>query len=169
MSARVLVLLTTTAAALALTGCGSDTHLASAAPTPGGHPVVDAPAAQPDPDSPEAGPAKPKTKPKGNPKAAAAEAKDGTDLGACLDATCEVEVSDGQEIPLDGRHGADSIAVKVRGDQVTFTMRNKGSKATTTQWLIGSNAVGGTSVFNGIRLTPRKGPDGKVIVDISHD
>jgi hypothetical protein len=49
-------------------------------------------------------------------------AADGTDLAACADAACEVEVAEGDEFSVTGPHGLDRIVVeKVTPGTVTLT------------------------------------------------
>ncbi|WP_067454138.1 hypothetical protein [Actinomadura macra] len=166
MPARILVLFTTTAlAATALTGCGSDTSLAAEAPSP---PKVDAPAAADPPDGADAEAPKPAPAPApaAAPKSGKSPAKDGTDLSACLDAECDVEVESGQEIQLDKKYGADSVLVKRNGSRVTLTVRRGGAKMVAA---LDANSPYSTSTFNDLTFQPRLAEGGKLVLNISHN
>ena len=102
-----------------------------------------------------------KSKDKAEPKS---EAKDGTDLKACEDAECQVEVKDGQTITLDPKYGMAPMHIKIEGNQLTFTAR--GRHGTMTASLNTDGPSSGT--YNGITLRPHRGKDGNVILDISH-
>ncbi|MEU9016399.1 hypothetical protein [Actinomadura sp. NPDC048394] len=161
MSTRFLGLISTTAvAALAVTGCAAQTRArlsAAEEPVPS---VSDAaaPAAAP---SPSGGPA-------AAPKGKKGAAKDGTDLNACLDADCEVEVASGQRIPLDPKYGVDGIDVRTDGPRVIFTAQGRDSKMVTSMDASWAGA-GSSSTVNGLTFRPRMTKDGKIIVKISHD
>ncbi|GAA0216431.1 hypothetical protein GCM10009527_010670 [Actinomadura nitritigenes] len=157
MSTRFLGLISTAAvAALAVAGCAARTDArltAAEAPVPS--PSASAGAA----DAPSAADA---------PKGRKSAAKDGTDLNACLDADCEVEVADGQRIPLDPKYGVDGIDVRTDGPRVFFTASGRNSKMVTsmdTSWA----GTGSSSTVNGLTFRPRMTKDGKIIVRVSHD
>ncbi len=71
-----------------------------------------------EPRSPGAPPgAVPSSAARGLPSAA-----DGTDLAACADTECEVEVAEGDEFSVEGPHGLDRMVVaKVAPEEVTVT------------------------------------------------
>lgn len=194
MSTRIFGLLTTTAAALALTASVGAASTAMAAPPPA-PPASDAepapeaesaPDAEPAPDAdaaPETGaapqppqdaepaepgkpakPAKPATPAKPAKPAGKQVAKDGTDLKACMDAECEVKIKDGQEIKLDKKYGLKPIKVKVDGSQVTFIIQRGNSKMTTSTNAAQPNS---TSSYNGLTLRPRMTKDGSIILTMS--
>ncbi|ONK12785.1 hypothetical protein [Streptomyces sp. MP131-18] len=86
----------TTAAAVTL-GCASDEEPVGREAPPESEPAPSAPSAPGEPSTPE--------------PSAPGEAANGSDIGACLDGTCEVTVSAPTGIPVDGRFGADSVSV----------------------------------------------------------
>ncbi|MEU8120923.1 hypothetical protein AB0C21_19620 [Spirillospora sp. NPDC049024] len=106
---------------------------------------------------------KSKHKPKGKPEPKS-EAEDGTDLEACEDAQCQVEVKDGQTITFDKKYGMAPLHIKIEGRRLTFTAR--GRQGTLTASLDTDGPSSGT--YNGITLRPHRGKDGSVILDISH-
>ncbi|MDL4814715.1 hypothetical protein [Actinomadura opuntiae] len=163
MSTRFLGLIATTAvAALAVSGCAAQTRARlSAAEAPAPSPSSSA-AASPDAASPA--PASPSGK---APKDKKGAPKDGTDLEACRDADCEVEVADGQTIPLDPKYGLDGIDVRTEGPRVIFTAQGHDSKMVTSMdasWTGSSSS----STINGLTFRPHMTKDGKVIVKITH-
>ncbi|TDD70342.1 hypothetical protein E1293_34825 [Actinomadura darangshiensis] len=178
MSTRTLGLVTTTAAiSLALTGGIAAAAAAAPPPTPpetgsasGANPAPD-PDAVPenpnaaDPDAAQQDPAAAPEKPAQQPPKAKSAAKDGTDLAACMDAKCEVEVKDGDEIALDKKYGMDPIHVKVDGTRVTFSIRENGSKMLSSMDASWSNSA---TSYNGIMLRPHKAKDGSIILNMSH-
>ncbi|MFG2089275.1 hypothetical protein [Spirillospora sp. NPDC048824] len=143
MSTRILTLLTTAAATLTLAG-GITAALAAPPPAPS-----------------DAAPS-----PSASPSATASPGKDDAALEECLDADCKVEITDGQEITLDGKYGVKPIKVKVNGTRVTFAIRTHTSQAITTVDADRSNT---STSFNGITLRPRMTKDGKVMLTVSHD
>ncbi|HEU5032951.1 MAG TPA: hypothetical protein VFV01_49095 [Spirillospora sp.] len=162
MSTRFLGLISTTAvAALAVTGCAAQTRArlsAAEEPVPSPSGAAAAPAGSPSPS------ASPAAAPKGKKGAA----KDGTNLNACLDADCEVEVASGQRIPLDPKYGVDGIDVRTDGPRVIFTAQGRDSKMVTSMDASWAGA-GSSSTVNGLTFRPRMTKDGKIIVKISHD
>ncbi|RKS76328.1 hypothetical protein BZB76_1682 [Actinomadura pelletieri DSM 43383] len=191
MSARRLSLLTMTAA-LALTASLGTANAALAVPPPSpadtkstadgnpkpdpqhadlvGSPKTNAMPAGPssNPSPAEAGkpPAKPKSKPKSPPKGESKPvAKDGTDLHACLDARCEVEVRSGQEIQLDGRYGVEEIEVELHGGQATLFVRGNGSTAIASMT---TTRPGPATAINGVRISAYQVAHDTVILNISH-
>jgi hypothetical protein len=170
MSTRIIGLLTTTAAvSLALGGGFASASLAAPPPAPPGAASAQAPdqaphqASDPAPDA-NAAPQTPPSAaaaPKGKPAA-----KDGTDLGACADAQCQVQISDGQKITLDKKYGMDPIHIGIDGDRVTFTTHGRSSKMVTS---VDASWPSSTATYNGITLRPHKAKDGSMILDISHD
>ncbi|MBO2462847.1 hypothetical protein [Actinomadura violacea] len=156
MSTRFLGLISTTAAAaLAVSGCAAHTRARLAAAD---EPVPSASAA--------AAPASPS--PSAAPKGKKSAAKDGTNLNACRDASCEVEVADGEQIPLDPKYGLDGIDVRRDGPQVIFTAHGRDSKMVTSMDASWAGS-GSSSTVNGLTFRPRMSKDGKIIVQISHD
>ncbi|MEU6753714.1 hypothetical protein ABZ914_46440 [Spirillospora sp. NPDC046719] len=157
MSTRFLGLISSTAvAALAVTGCAARTDARLTA--------AEAPVPSPSASAGAAGAAAPAAAPKGK----KSEAKDGTDLNACLDADCEVEVKSGQRIPLDPKYGVDGIDVRTDGPRVVFTANGRDSKMVTSMdatWA----GTGSSSTVNGLTFRPRMTKDGKIIVQVSHD
>lgn len=87
-----------------LAGCGSGEAPAQRTATEPGNPASTRGTAQTSPKPPEAStsPASPK-------------ASNGTDLAACKDADCEVEVRPGDRLKIDARFGVDAITVKSLG------------------------------------------------------
>lgn len=161
MSARILGLLTTTAATLALTAGMAGPSLAAPPPA---DPASD--------KAPQVAPPASSVTSKSSVSSAASEpsasssAKDGTDLAACMDATCEVQVRDGQKIPLDRKYGLKPVEVDIRGDRATFTMEdNRNSKMKTSMDVSGPNS---SATYNGITFRPRMTKDGNMIVNVSH-
>ncbi|WP_433464498.1 hypothetical protein [Spirillospora sp. CA-128828] len=118
--------------------------------------------AAPDPNAAQQDPAAPKAAaPKAKPVA-----KDGTDLSACRDADCQVQIKGGEKITLDRKYGLDPIHVKLHGSQVIFVIRGRGSNMTTSVDAAWPNS---TAVYNGISLRPHRAKDGSMILNISHD
>ncbi|MFB4297867.1 hypothetical protein [Actinomadura sp. NTSP31] len=163
MSTRFLGLITTTAvAALAVGGCAAQTRARLTA-AEGPAPSPSAAAASPDAASPS-----PSASPSGKaPKGKKGAAKDGTDLEACRDADCEVEVASGQTIPLDPKYGLDGIDVRTEGPRVIFTAQGRDSKMTTSMDASWTGASSSSTV-NGLTFRPHMTKDGKVIVKITH-
>ncbi|SFN81106.1 MULTISPECIES: hypothetical protein [Actinomadura] len=158
MSARIPVLFSTTAAALALTAGMAGSALA--APPPGDPASVKAPEVAPPASSVSS------TSSSTSSASSSSSAKDGTDLAACMDATCEVQVRDGQKIPLDRKYGLKPVEVDVRGNRAIFTLEDARNPKTKTVM----DVAGGDSsaTYNGITFRPRMTKDGNVIVDVSH-
>ncbi|MEO3829853.1 hypothetical protein [Actinomadura sp. B10D3] len=153
MSTRIPSLLTTTAAALALAAGMAGSALA--APPPG------------DPASSTKAPeVAPPVSSKSSTLAESSSAKDGTRLAACMDATCEVEVRDGQKIPLDPKYGLKPVKVDLRGNRAIFTLEDaRNPKTKTVMDVAGTNS---TASYNGITFRPRMTKNGNAIVDVSH-
>ncbi|TDC96153.1 hypothetical protein [Actinomadura sp. 7K507] len=166
MSTRILALLTTAAAALALAGGITAANASPAAPPP--EPSAGAPAPAPAAPAPAA-PA-PDASPSASPSSTESPEKEDAGkedaaLEDCRDADCEIEIKDGQEIKLDDGLGAESIKVEVKGTRVTFTVRNKHSRAVTS---MEAQGPGTTANFNGLTLRPHRGEDGKLMLELSH-
>ncbi|WP_339155409.1 hypothetical protein [Actinomadura luteofluorescens] len=114
------------------------------------------PNAEPKPDA-----AAPKSPPKGG-----SEAKDGTDLKACEDAECQVEVRDGQTIKFDRKLGIDPLHVKIDGSRVILSSRGRNGMMATS---IDSAWPRSSTTYNGLTLRPHRAKNGAMILDISHD
>ncbi|QXJ22065.1 hypothetical protein AGRA3207_003004 [Actinomadura graeca] len=156
MPSRILVLITATAAAaMALSGLAGDPRIAAAAGAP--PPGDDAPAAADPPPAPAKDPRAPSA-------GGSSGAKDGTDLTACLDAECDVEVQSGQQIKIDKQYGADSVGVKRNGSQVTLTVHRGSAKMVT---MLDAGAAHSSSTFNDLVFQPRLGKNGALILTIS--
>ncbi|MER6944152.1 hypothetical protein ABT294_09030 [Nonomuraea sp. NPDC000554] len=101
-----------------LTGCGSGTEGTAAPKTA---PAAVSPEATPSPSETSSPRATPSPSVTASPQAThLPRAKDGGRLRACRDATCEVLVSDGQSITLDGTWGLAPVEVTVEDGSVTF-------------------------------------------------
>ncbi|GAA4398928.1 hypothetical protein GCM10023088_83450 [Actinomadura verrucosospora] len=119
------------------------------------------PAAAPRPNAaPEQEAAAPKA-PKGR-----SEARDGTDLKACEDAECQVEIKDGQTIKFDRRLGLDPLHVKVDGNRLIFSSRGRKGVMVASMDASWPRA---TATFNGLTLRPHRAKNGAMILDVSHD
>ncbi|MES9609492.1 hypothetical protein [Actinomadura sp. NPDC000929] len=119
------------------------------------------PAAAPRPNAaPEQEAAAPKA-PKGR-----SEARDGTDLKACEDAECQVEIKDGQTIKFDRRLGLDPLHVKVDGNRLIFSSRGRNGVMVASMDASWPRA---TATFNGLTLRPHRAKNGAMILDVSHD
>ncbi|WP_438947158.1 S8 family serine peptidase [Streptomyces bicolor] len=122
-------------------GCGAG--LADAAKTVES---VSKGAAPPSTGSPSAPPADPSA-PTADPSAPAGTGQptDGTDLGACLDNACEVEVKGGDTIQLDGTKGVDELSIdSVADNALTMT----GSSGSGAQPSTASQTAPGQSTIN---------------------
>ncbi|GAA0560927.1 hypothetical protein GCM10009546_23860 [Actinomadura livida] len=92
--------------------------------------------------------------------------KEAASPAECRDADCYIEIKDGMEIPLDGKHGVRRLRIKVEGTEVTFIARTGTAKAV---------AVTDASIpfsythINGITLRPTVAEDGRLMLTISHD
>ncbi|MGI5206808.1 hypothetical protein ACQEU6_35190 [Spirillospora sp. CA-108201] len=130
------------------------------APEPGTAPEPNAPKPN---AAPEQGAAAPKSNaaPRGR-----SGAKDGTDLKACEDAECQVEIKDGQTITFDRRLGIDPLKVKIEGDRVTFSSRGRHGVMITS---IDASRPHSNATYNNITLRPHRAKNGAMILDISHD
>ncbi|WP_141581023.1 hypothetical protein [Actinomadura sp. WMMA1423] len=134
---------------------------------PGSDPAADAnaaprPKADPKPAEPEPGAAAPKAEPpKDRP-----QAEDGTDLKACEDAKCQVEIRDGQTITFDRRFGISALQVGIDGSRVTFTARGRIGRTTAT---LDTSSPITSATFNGVTLRPHRAENGAVILDISNN
>ncbi|RFS86368.1 hypothetical protein D0T12_07165 [Actinomadura spongiicola] len=110
--------------------------------------------------------AKPKSQPKSQPKDKSRPvAKDGTNVHACLDARCEVEVRNGQEIQLDGRYGVEEIEVELNGGQATLFVRGNGSTAIAS---MATTQPGPATAINGVRISAYQVDHDRIILNISH-
>jgi hypothetical protein len=71
-------------------------------------------------------------------------AADGTDLNACKDGTCEVEVTGPAKLPVDpATFKIDTLDVKPeKGDSVSFTLRSSGAVASATVRVCGPDDDG---------------------------
>jgi len=138
---------------------------------------VQAPNANPNPAAnPAANPANPaanaEPKPNTAPEQDAAapkgtsEAKDGTDLKACEDAECQVEVKDGQTITFDPKLGMDPLHIKIEGSRVTFSSRGRHGVMITS---IDAASPRSNANYDGLTLRPHRAKNGAMILDISHD
>ncbi|GGQ04272.1 pyruvate/2-oxoglutarate dehydrogenase complex dihydrolipoamide acyltransferase (E2) component [Actinomadura coerulea] len=184
MSTRILGLLTTTAAvSMALSGGVAAASVARNAPPPAppqanaqsGHPASDpapdqnaAANAEPKPNTapqqnsaPEQQAAAPESPPKGR-----SEAKDGTDLKACEDAECQVEIKDRQTIKFDRKLGMDPLHVRLDGNRVTFSSRGRNGVMVASMDASWPRA---TTTYNGLTLRPHRAKNGAMILDVSHD
>ncbi|MEU9841267.1 hypothetical protein AB0C69_18815 [Actinomadura sp. NPDC048032] len=94
------------------------------------------------------------------------EARDGTDLKACEDAECQVEIKDGQTIKFDRRLGLDPLHVKVDGNRLTFSSRGRNGVMVAS---MDASWPGATATFNGLTLRPHRAKNGSMILDVSHD
>ncbi|WP_406301164.1 S8 family peptidase [Streptomyces sp. NBC_00885] len=93
--------------------------------------------------SPPSAPSSPPPSP--SPSAGNGQAADGTDLSACFDNTCEVEVTGGDTIKLDGTAGVDEFTVdSVADNTLTFTA----SSGNGTQQSSGSQTSPGRSTID---------------------
>lgn len=154
MSTRILAPLTAAAVALALTGGIAAANAALPPPPPDG---MGPPSVSPSASlSPSASP---------SPSGTASPGKEEAALAECLDADCEVEIKDGQEIALDEKYGVEPVKVKVNGEQVTFVVRTHNSQAITT---VDAGRPGTSATFNGLTLRPHMTEDGKLMLDVSH-
>ncbi|MEV4008150.1 hypothetical protein [Actinomadura sp. NPDC049753] len=190
MSTRILGLLTTTAAiSMTLSGGVAAASVARTAPPPA-PPQADAPpgtnpalgtgpftmdsSSDPAPDqnaaanaepkpnaAPEQEAAAPKSPPRGR-----SEAKDGTDLKACEDAECQVEIKDGQTIEFDRKLGLDPLHVRVDGNRLTFSSRGRNGVMIASMDASWPRA---TTTYNGLTLRPHRAKNGAMILDVSHD
>ncbi len=97
-------------------------------------------------------------------------AADGTDLAACADAVCEVEVAEGDEFPVSGPHGLERIVVeRVAPGEVTVTGYGDG----------GGSMVSGTTgapfgdrpsiVLNGVTIAVLAVADGRAVVRFDYE
>lgn len=119
-----------------------------------------------EPRSPGAPPgAVPSSAARGLPSAA-----DGTDLAACADTECEVEVAEGDEFPVSGPHGLERIVVeRVAPGEVTVTGYGDG----------GGSMVSGTTgapfgdrpsiVLNGVTIAVLAVADGRAVVRFDYE
>ncbi|MEV3924093.1 hypothetical protein [Actinomadura coerulea] len=183
MSTRILGLLTTTAAiSMALSGGVAAASVARSAPPPA-PPQANArsgdSASDPAPDQNAAANAEPNsnTAPQQNsapeqeaapmsPPKGRSEAKDGTDLKACEDAECQIEIKDGQTIKFDRKLGIDPLHVRQDGNRVTFSSRGRNGVMVASMDASWPRA---TATYNGLTLRPHRAKNGAMILDISHD
>ncbi|SNS45920.1 hypothetical protein [Actinomadura mexicana] len=190
MSTRILGLLTTTAAiSVALSGGVAAASVERTAPPPA-PPQANAPSgtnpafdmdpftinsvSDPAPDPNAAANAEPKPNTAPEPNAAApespprgrSEAKDGTDLKACEDAECQVEIKDGQTITFDRKLGLDPLHIKIDGSRVTFSSRGRNGVMITSIDAAWSRS---NATYNNLTLRPHRAKNGAMILDISHD
>lgn len=118
--------------------------------------------AEPKPNTaPKPDAAAPESPPKGK-----SEAKDGTDLKACEDAECQVEIKDGQTITFDRKLGLDPLHIKIEGSRVTFSSRGRNGVMITSIDAAGSRS---NATYNGLTLRPHRAKNGAMILDVSHD
>lgn len=80
-----------------------------------------------------------------SPSAGDGQAADGTDLGACLDDACEVEVTGGDTIQLDGKAGVDELTIDSVADN---TLNFTGSSGNGAQQSSSQTAPGQSTVNN---------------------
>jgi hypothetical protein len=118
---------------------------------------------------PAAAPAQPPAGVTGSPAAAPTAASpspsvpaasDGTDLAACRDADCEVEVREGDRLRIDARFGVDSITVRSLGGDGA-TLRLEGSSG-------GMNVEGRNVSISGSCVNGRCHDDGFMSLTTSH-
>ncbi|WP_309234255.1 S8 family peptidase [Streptomyces lunaelactis] len=127
-------------------GCGAG--LADAAKTvasvsKGAAPPAAGSPSSPPSDSSSASPSSPPSSP--SPSVGTGQAADGKDLSACLKNTCEVEVTSGDTIRLDGTAGVDEFTVvSVADNTLTFTA----SSGNGAQQSSGSQTSPGRSTIN---------------------
>ncbi|WP_405593335.1 hypothetical protein [Streptomyces sp. NBC_01092] len=93
---------------------------------------------------PEAGPNLPDTWRPSTP-AGTGQAVDGTDLDACFDNACEVEVTGGDTIQLDGTAGVDELSIDSVADN---TLTLTGSSGNGAQQSTASQTAPGRSTIN---------------------
>lgn len=122
----VLAAATALATAAVLAGCGSDDGAGDDAARPGdAEASAEQESASPPPEpEPTPTPTPTEPTPEETPEftpLAPEDAADGTDLGACADAECEVAVTAGATVPL-GPDLGDVHVTEVGGGQVTITM-----------------------------------------------
>ncbi|MGW2702981.1 S8 family peptidase [Streptomyces sp. NPDC001340] len=96
------------------------------------------PTSSPDPASAPASP---------SPSAGDGQAADGTDLGACFDNACEVEVTGGDTIQLDGKAGVDELRIDSVADN---TLNFTGSSGNGAQRSSSSQTAPGQSTVNNL-------------------
>jgi hypothetical protein len=78
-------------------------------------------------------------------------AADGTDVGACFDGTCEVEISKPIDIPMDEKFGLGDFSVSEVGpDGIEFSVVFPGGSG---GGHVSLGGVGSIGVFNGISMT----------------
>lgn len=136
---RLGAVLCATVLGLLVAGCGGrgadDSAKPSATPAPPGTSAAPAPSAPPS-SSASSGPALP-------------EAADGTDLRACADSRCEVEVRAGDKITFvgDSARLKSFTVVRIAGD--TLTHKAAGPPGYSFS---GSMSASGTSVVNGLKV-----------------
>ncbi|GAA0320392.1 hypothetical protein NE235_18050 [Actinoallomurus spadix] len=91
-------------------------------------------------------------------------AANGTDLGACRDGRCEVQVSARDRIPVPARLGVTELRVTaIAGDDITLRGTAPGTSLTVG---LGGSA-GATSVMNGLAITLVAIADGKAVLRIA--
>ncbi|GLU49961.1 hypothetical protein [Nocardiopsis ansamitocini] len=91
---------------------------------------------------------------------------DGTDLGACQDADCEVEVKQGDTIPMDGEYGVDELVMReVTPDYVTVDGTAPGVSLSTSMTTGGGESSGN---LNDVQVTVLGTDDDHAVVRISH-
>jgi hypothetical protein len=76
------------------------------------------------------------------PPAVAAAQQPGTDVGACLDGSCTLRVTEPVEIPLDGRAGQSAVSVTGIGTYAVAFMVSEGERRS-----YGVTGTGGTVRF----------------------
>lgn len=90
-------------------------------------------------------------------------AADGTNLRACADGRCEVQVSAHDKIPTPSRLGVDKVTVtSITAHGITLTGTAPGS-VLQLSW----EGAYGTSYMNGLAITPVAVADGKAVLRIA--
>ncbi|NDU77522.1 hypothetical protein GWI34_33610 [Actinomadura sp. DSM 109109] len=102
----------------------------------------------------------------GTPPRGRSEARDGTDLKACEDARCQVEIKDGQTIRFDRRLQLDPLHIKIDGNRVTFSSKGRHGVMVTS---MNANGPHANANYNGLTLRPHRAKNGAMILDIAHD
>jgi hypothetical protein len=78
----------------------------------------------------------------------AGPAADGADVAACVDGSCDIEVTVPVTLTLDGAHGVSELVLESAGPQGLVMHGNNGPGST----FEGQSSPGGTLVFNGLRV-----------------